>query len=151
MHSSKHIFHKRLQGTSPTSGNFSFLQMQVAQWQKLTSLIQPILPPQGDWQVVCYQHGTLSISGTNQALISKVRYLSSQYIQNLQTIPVLADLNKLQIILQPTQVIDKKYTRNKLLSNSTQQQLQQAASLVKDAKLSQALLRLASNTNNEHD
>lgn len=138
-------YHAFSQTTSQRVGNFTFLQMQVAQWQKLTRLIQPLLPPQGGWQVVCYQQGTLTIAGHNQALISQLRYLSSQYIRNLQAIPALVELERIQVIMhsipQPT---SKKYTRKKRLSNETQHELQQAAHLVKDAKLSQALLCLAS-------
>lgn len=134
-------------------GNFSFLQIQVAQWQKLTPLIQASFPQQGLWHVVCYQHGVLTIAGDNQALISQVRYLQHQYIKNLKAIPALSDLERINVILQPLQTkpIRKNYTRKKLLSNATQQELQQAASLVNDAKLSQALLRLASSSNIKND
>ncbi len=134
-------------------GNFSFLQIQVAQWQKLTPLIQASFPQQGQWHVVYYQYGVLTIAGDNQALISQVRYLQHQYIKNLKAIPALSDLERINVILQPLQTkpIRKNYTRKKPLSNATQQELHQAASLVNDAKLSQALLRLASSSNIKND
>ena len=108
---------------------------------------------QGLWHVVCYQHGVLTIAGDNQALISQVRYLQHQYIKNLKAIPALSDLERINVILQPLQTkpIRKNYTRKTLSSNATQQELQQAASLVNDAKLSQALLRLASSSNIKND
>ncbi|MFU8925753.1 DUF721 domain-containing protein [Acinetobacter puyangensis] len=145
MRQSKPLFTALSQASSQPVGNFSFLQTQVAQWQKLTLLVQHYFPPQGRWQVVCYQHGTLTIAGDNQALISQVRYLQSQYIRNLKAIPALTELDGIQVVLHSTpKPTSKKYTRKKLLSNETQQALQQAAHLVKDAKLSQALQRLAS-------
>lgn len=145
MRQSKPMFQVLHQTSSQRVGNFLFLQMQVAQWQKLTQLIQPLLPHQGQWQVVCYQQGMLTIAGHNQALICQLRYLHSQYIRNLKAIPALAGLEKIHVVLhvapQPTST---KYTQNRRLSNQTQQELQQAAHLVRDANLSQALLRLAS-------
>ncbi|MSE24683.1 DUF721 domain-containing protein, partial [Lactobacillus curvatus] len=35
--------------------NLTFLTTQVAQWQRLTKIIQPLLPQPEQWQVVCYQ------------------------------------------------------------------------------------------------
>lgn len=139
--------------SSQQTGNFSFLQIQVAQWQKITPLIQAYLPPQGQWHVVCYQHGVLTIAGDNQALISQIRYLQHQYIKNLKAIPALTELEQIKVVIQHRhpEPVSKKYTRKKLLSNATQQQLQQAASLVTDAKLSEALQRLASSSNIKHD
>ena len=139
--------------SSQPTGNFSFLQIQVAQWQKLTPLVQTYFPQQGQWHVVCYQHGVLTIAGDNQALISQVRYLQHQYIKNLKAIPALSDLERIKVVLQPVrpEPVSTNYTRKKRLSNVTQQQLQEAASLVKDAKLSEALLRLASSGNIKDD
>ena len=153
MSTPKPIFDMHATASSQRSGNLPFLQVQVAQWQKLTQMIQPLLPQQGKWQVACYQNNVLTIAGDNQALISQLRYLQQQYIQSLrETIPALSNLEKLQVILQTTQepqVISKKYTRKKQFSNSTQQELEQIAQLVKDPKLSQALLRLASSDREE--
>ena len=105
------------QPSSQRLGNFPFIQSQVAHWQKLTKMIQPYLPPQGDWQVVCYQNGILSIAGDNQALISQVRYLQSQYICQLkEVLPALRDLHKIQVLLHTsieTKQVSKKYTRKR--------------------------------------
>lgn len=143
------------QASSQRLGNFPFIQLQVAQWQKLTKMIQPYLPPQGSWQVVCYQHGILTITGDNQALISQMRYLQSQYLSHLkEALPTFSDLQKIQILLRTsieTKEVSKKYTRKRQFSNSTQEQLQQIAHLVKDPKLSEALLRLASPQENIMD
>ena len=65
------------------TGNFTFLSIQVAAWQKLTKIIQPILPQPEQWKVVCYQNGILTITGENQAMISQLAYLQKQYIAQL--------------------------------------------------------------------
>lgn len=141
---SKTLFHPVSRTSATSTGNFSFLQQQIDRWQKLTQIILPIFPKQGQWQVVYYQHGKLIIAGDNQALISQVRYLQSQFICDLKAISAFADLEQLQVILRTApKSISKKYTRKKLLSNETQQQLHYAASLVKDEKLKRALALLA--------
>ncbi|NHB56874.1 DUF721 domain-containing protein [Acinetobacter shaoyimingii] len=126
------------------TGNLSFLTKQVTEWQKLTKLIQPLLPPNGEWQVVCYQYGILTITGENQALISQLGYLQKQYISQLSQIHELKDLQKLQLRLR-TKPQNKPKTANipKQLSPATQEMLQSAAAFVNDPKLSQALARLA--------
>lgn len=145
MSQSKSIFHAISQVSSQQTGNFTFLKVQVAEWQKLTHLIQPHLPSQGEWRVVFFQSGTLIISGSNQALVSQMRYLHDQYVRNLKAIPALAELERIHITMHSTpRTTHQKYTRKKLLSNETQQELQCAAQMVRDDKLSQALLRLAS-------
>lgn len=146
MQQSKTLFQGLRQPSSQRVGNFTFLQKQVDAWQQLTKLVQPLLPFGGSWQVVCYQHGMLIIAGDNQALISQVRYLHSQYIRNLKAIPALVDVQQIKIVMQSVSQTSssKKYTRKKRLSNETQEEIQQAARIVKDAKLSEALMRLAS-------
>ena len=146
MQQSKTLFQGLRQPSSQRVGNFTFLQKQVDAWQQLTKLVQPLLPLGGSWQVVCYQHGMLIIAGDNQALISQVRYLQSQYIRNLKAIPALVDVQQIKIVMQSVSQppSSKKYTRKKRLSNQIQEEIQQAARIVKDAKLSEALIRLAS-------
>ena len=146
MRQSKALFQRPDQASSQRVGNFTFLQKQVDAWQQLTKLVQPLLPVGCSWRVVCYQHGTLIIAGDNQALISQVRYLHSQYIRNLKAIPALVDVQQIKIVMQSVSQpsSSKKYTRTKRLSNETQEEIQQAARIVKDAKLSEALMRLAS-------
>ena len=128
------------------TGNLSFLTKQVAEWQKLTKLIQPLLPHNDNWQVACYQYGILTITGENQASISQLGYLQKQYISQLSQIHELKDLQKLQVRLrtkiQPNQETTKL---SKQLTPATQEMLQSAASFVNDPKLSQAMARLASN------
>lgn len=128
------------------TGNFTFLSTQVAAWQKLTKLIQPILPQPEQWQVVCYQHGILTITGANQAMISQLAYLQKQYIAKLLQLPEFKDLQKLQVRLRiQTQTPPKPQSLSRSLSPDTQDLLRGAADFVSDPKLSQAMLRLARN------
>lgn len=128
------------------TGNFTFLSTQVAAWQKLTKLIQPILPQPEQWQVVCYENGILTITGENQAMISQLAYLQKQYIAQLLPLAEFKDLQKLQVRLRirnPATSKPESLTRS--LSPDTQELLRGAADFVSDPKLSQAMLRLASN------
>lgn len=128
------------------TGNLSFLKKQVAEWQKLTKLIQPLLPLADDWQVVCYQYGILTITGENQALISQVGYLQKQYISQLSQLEPFKDLQKIQVRLRTkTQEEQKPKQIAKQIPPASLEMLQHAAGLVNDPKLSQALVRLASN------
>ncbi|WP_180092722.1 MULTISPECIES: DciA family protein [unclassified Acinetobacter] len=128
------------------TGNFSFLSTQVAVWQKLTKIVQPLLPQPDQWQVVCYINGVLILTGENQALISQLAYLQKQYIAQLSQIYEFKDLHKIQVRLRtpsPTPHSPEKISRT--LSTETQDLLRNAADFVSDPKLSQAMLRLASN------
>ncbi|OTG95696.1 DUF721 domain-containing protein [Acinetobacter sp. ANC 3832] len=129
------------------TGNLSFLTKQVAGWQKLTKLIQPLLPQPEIWQVVCYEYGVLTITGENQAMISQLGYLQKQYISQLSQINELHDLHKIQVRLRAKAHKETQFDHKttKQLTPATQEMLQHAASFVSDPKLSQALLRLASN------
>lgn len=82
------------------TGNLTFLSNQVAAWQKLGKLIQPLLPQPEQWQVVCYQQGALTITGTNQAMVSQLAYLQKQYITQLSQLHELKDLQKIQVRLR---------------------------------------------------
>ena len=128
------------------TGNLSFLTKQVAEWQKLTKLIQPLLPQPEQWQVVCYQYGILTLTGENQAMISQLGYLQKQYISQLSQFPEFRDLQKLQVRLRPQQPLTQKqpYETTKHIEPATLEMLQNVAGFVSDPKLSQALLRLAS-------
>ena len=127
------------------TGNLTFLATQVSAWQKLTKIIQPLLPQPEQWQVVCYQHGTLTLTGLNQAMISQLAYLQKQYIAQLSQINGLNDLQKIQVRLRVEPYLPHKVEAcSKKLSADTQEMLKSAAACVDDAKLSQALLRLAS-------
>ncbi len=128
------------------TGNLSFLTKQVADWQRLTKLIQPLLPPQDDWQVVCYQYGILTLTGENQALISQLGYLQKQYISHLSQIHELKDLHKIQVRLRAKkQLKSENPVLLRQITPATQEMLHAAAGFVSDPKLSQALMRLASN------
>jgi len=128
------------------TGNLTFLSTQVAAWQKLTQIIQPLLPQPELWQVVCYQQGILTITGTNQAMVSQLAYLQKQYVAQLSQLAELQDLHKIQVRLKPQlQTPPKQEKSSRTLSTETQEMLRNAADFVSDPKLSQALLRLASN------
>ena len=128
------------------TGNFSSLAAQVAAWQKLTKLVQPLLPQPEQWQVVCYQNGVLTLTGENQALISQLAYLQHQYVAQLSRLGELKDLQKIQVRLRtPTQTAPAASPSPKSLPTETQEMLRSVADFVDDPKLSQALLRLASN------
>ena len=127
------------------TGNLTFLSKQVAAWQKLTKLIQPILPQPEQWQVVCYQYGILTITGENQAMISQLGYLQKQYIAQLSQLDEFKDLQKLQFRLRiPSQTPAKIRSISRSLSSETQDLIRDAADFVSDPKLSQAMRRLAS-------
>lgn len=128
------------------TGNLTFLTTQVTQWKQLTKIIQPILPQPEQWQVVCYQHGVLIITGENQAMISQLSYLQSNYVAQLAQLEGLKDLRKIQVRLRNKMNVAREPSPpSKTLSSETQEQLRSAAEYVSDPKLSQALLRLASN------
>ena len=104
------------------------------------------MPQPERWQVVCYQNGVLTITGENQAMISQLAYLQKQYISQLSQINELTDLTKLQVCLRnPSQTSPVSPTPERALNAETQELLRSAADFISDPKLSQALLRLASN------
>ncbi|APU47416.1 DUF721 domain-containing protein [Acinetobacter junii] len=128
------------------TGNLTFLTTQVTQWKQLTKIIQPLLPQPEQWQVVCYQHGVLTITGENQAMISQLSYLQSHYVAQLAQLEGLRDLRKIQVRLRNKTVVSQQVSPPpQALSSETKELLRSAAECVSDAKLSQALLRLASN------
>ena len=128
------------------TGNLTFLSQQVSAWQKLTKLIQPLLPQPEQWHVACYQNGILTITGLNQAMISQLAYLQKQYITQLSQLEGLHDLQKIYVRLRVEPLKPQKNeVMPKVLNAETQEMLKSAADCVTDPKLSQALLRLASN------
>ena len=133
-------------GQHVKTGNLTFLMTQVTQWKQLTKIIQPLLPQPEQWQVACYQHGVLIITGENQAMISQLGYLQKQYISQLSQIHELKDLQKIQVRLRAKAQEEPKNTKiPKQIPPATLEMLHHAASFVSDPKLSQALVRLASN------
>ena len=104
------------------------------------------MPQPEQWQVVCYENGILTITGANQAMISQLAYLQKQYIVQLSQLPEFKDLHKLQVRLRiQTQTPLKPEALTRSLSPDTQDLIRGAADFVSDPKLSQAMLRLASN------
>lgn len=106
------------------TGNLTFLSTQVAAWQKLGKLIQPLLPQPEQWQVVCYQQGVLTITGTNQAMVSQLAYLQKQYITQLSQLHELKDIQKIQVRLRvESQTPPKSEKPLRTLSPQSQQHL----------------------------
>ena len=128
------------------TGNLSFLSTQVTAWQKLSKLIQPLLPQPEQWQVACYQYGVLTVTGENQAMVSQLGYLQKHYIVQLAQLEELKDLQKIQVRLRvSSKTTQTTESPSRSLSPETQDLLKGAADFVSDPKLSQAMLRLASN------
>ena len=133
-------------GQRTKTGNLTLLTAQIAQWQRLSKIIQPLLPQPEQWQIACYQHGVLILTGENQAMISQLNYLQHHYVQQLTHIEAFKELKKIQVRLRNKPTISHQPTPStKTLTADTQALLQSAAEYVNDPKLSQALRRLASN------
>ncbi|ENV47177.1 hypothetical protein P255_02461 [Acinetobacter brisouii CIP 110357] len=126
------------------AANIQQLTKQVQYWQMLTKIIQPLLPQPEQWQVVCYQHGVLIITGENQAMISQLGYLQKHYVAQLSQKDELRDLQKIQVRLRTKSIQKRPVNKVQPISAETQQMLQSAAQFVNDPKLSQALRNLAS-------
>lgn len=80
-------------------GSYTLLHQQVQYWQKITKLIQPLLPQPEQWQVVCFQSGILTVTGTNQAMVNQLNYLRTQYTATLSELEPLKGLTKIQATL----------------------------------------------------
>ena len=90
------------------TGNLTFLTTQVTQWKQLTKIIQPLLPQPEQWQVVCYQHGILTITGENQAMISQLSYLQSHYVAQLAQLEGFKELRKIQVRLRNKTTVSRE-------------------------------------------
>ena len=108
-----------------------------------------LIAPTEQWQVVCYQNGSLIITGENQAMISQLSYLQSQYVSKLSQLEGLKDLQRIQVRLRNKTIPVTTSSEPSKSIPETQEMLRSAADFVSDPKLSQALLRLASNKNDE--
>ncbi len=131
-------------------GSFTLLHQQVKYWQNLTKLIQPFLPQGEQWQVVCYQSGILTIAGYNQAMVSQLNYLSTQYTAKLSQLEPLQHLQKIQAVLNTTPIMQAKtptLNPERMLSDETKQLLMDTASCVEDPAVKQAFLKLAQQKN----
>ena len=86
------------------------------------------------------------LTGENQAMISQLGYLKAHYIQQLKQLNQLQDLHHLQVRLRtPSQAPLIRQAIPKAIPSESQEMLKAAADFVNDPKLSQAMLRLASN------
>lgn len=136
-----HVF--KTEKKHPKTGQVQLLTAQVSYWQKLTKIIQPLLPQPERWQVACYQHGILTLTGENQAMISQLGYLQQHYVAQLLHLDDFKDLQKIHVRLRAKTKTIQPQRNPQPLSTETQEMLQSAAQFVKDPKLSQALINLA--------
>ncbi|MBF7681813.1 DUF721 domain-containing protein [Acinetobacter sp. B5B] len=141
-----HLFFKNLQKDQKSSAAKSLTQ-HVLSWQKLTQLLQPILPQPEHWQIACYRHGILTLSGENQAMVSKVGYLQKHYVQQLSRIEAFKDLQEIHVRIRTKNVKKTHEVVPQPLSTETQNMLKNAAKMVNDPKLSQAIYNFASHRN----
>lgn len=127
------------------TGGLQFLQAQMLYLEKLTQLTKPVLPQNENWQVVSFQEGILCVAAEQYAAVSQLRYLQTHYIKQLRTITEFKDLRAIKVIVEakPT---PKTVSHLPLpsLNEPTRQAILEAATLIHDRELSEALRRLAS-------
>ncbi|XID74824.1 DciA family protein [Alkanindiges sp. WGS2144] len=128
-----------------TTGSLQSLQSQMQYLEKLTQLTKPVLPPNQTWQVVSFQEGILCIATDNYAAMSQLRYLQTHYIKQLQYIAEFRNLRSIKVIVE-ARPVPKTMPQipPPALNDQTRQAILEAATLIHDRELSQALQRLAS-------
>lgn len=129
---------------------FAQISRQVKYWQQLSQLIQPLLPQPEQWQVVCYQAGVLTIAGHNQAMVSQLNYLKTQYTTTLAQLDAFKDLKSIQVTLLPLQhhATHQKEPINSL-SPSSRERFALFAESIEHPALKQAFEKLAQNPEHE--
>lgn len=125
---------------------FSQISRQVKYWQQLSQMIQPLLPQPEQWQVVCYQAGVLTIAGRNQAMVSQLNYLRTQYTPILAQLDALHDLKSIQVTLLPIpNHTTKKREPIDSISPSSREHFALFAESIEHPALKQAFEKLAQN------
>lgn len=113
--------------------------------EKLTQLTMPVLPQTENWQVVSFQQGILCVAAEHYAAVSQLRYLQTHYIKQLRNITEFKDLRAIRVIVEakpaPKPVLHKPLPP---LDEQTRKAILEAATLIHDRELSEALQRLAS-------
>lgn len=139
----RHPFQPNLQGR--LSGSLRSLQPHMERLEKLTQLVNPLLPATGSWKVASFEQGVLCLATNQHTIASQLRYMQLQYIERLSAIPEFEGLHRIKVIVEvepkPRHVV---HDRLPPLTSDTKQLLDEAASLFDDPELSQALKRLAS-------
>lgn len=138
-----HAFHEKPAGSK--TGSLQSLQAHVAYLEKLTRLAQPVLPPGENWQVVSLQQGVLCVAAEHFAAMSQLRYLQTHYVKQLHAISEFAGISRIKVIVE-TKPTPRTVSLPPLpaLSEASRQVIIEAATLIHDRELSQALQRLAS-------
>ena len=128
-----------------TTGGLQSLQSQMLYLEKLTQLTKPILPLNQTWQVVSFKEGVLCIAANNHAAMSQLRYLQTHYIKQLRSIVEFDNLHAIKVIVE-TKPTPKPVSHLPLppLNEATRQAILEAATLIHDRELSEAVQRLAS-------
>lgn len=121
------------------------LQRQLEHLKKLQEQIVPILPQGENWQIASYEQGVLCIAAEHHAAVSKLRYLQTQYIEQIRQLEGFDALHRLRVIVEtPLRARSVQHDPMPSLSEDTKQLLQASAALFDDPELSEALLRIAS-------
>lgn len=127
------------------TGGLQSLQAQMLYLEKLTQLTMPVLPQTENWQVVSFQQGILCVAAEHYAAVSQLRYLQTHYIKQLRNITEFKDLRAIRVIVEakpaPKPVLHKPLPP---LDEQTRKAILEAATLIHDRELSEALQRLAS-------
>ena len=139
----RHPLQPNLQGR--LSGSLRSLQSHLERLEKLTQLVNPLLPTAGSWKVASFEQGVLCLATDQHTTASQMRYMQLQYIERLSAIPELQGLHRIKVIVE-IQPKPRSAVHDRLppLTEGTKQLLDEAASLFDDPELSQALKRLAS-------
>lgn len=127
------------------TGGLQSLQLQMHYLEKLTQLTKPVLPVNQNWQVVSFQEGILCVATEHYAAVSQLRYLQTHYVKQLRELVEFKTLRSIRVIVEakptPKPVLHLPLPP---LDERTRQAILEAATLIHDRELSQALQRLAS-------
>lgn len=121
------------------------LNTQVLYLSKLNAIVAELLPTlKKQCHVACYVNGVLTLQTPNQALLGQLRYLQTQYLQQLRQHKVFHNLIRIQFLFdEQPQVAHAKHEPVKPLSEQTKKLLLETAASLTDPQLSEAFRRLA--------
>lgn len=94
-----------------------------------------------------YQRGQLKLITDSAAWATRIRYSEQQLMQQLKTSDEFTNLAKISCKVSPKQTIDKSTKHRQEISANSAAIIAESAAIVTDQKLSQALKKLAQNTN----
>ncbi len=94
-------------------------------------------------KLASYQNGKLILHVESAAWATKIRYLQRELIVQLKQIPVLKEINRIQVSVRPTKRLPVKQFKAQTLSTQSCEHLQHTADIFGDSPLSRALRSLA--------